>query len=114
MAAGLPVVAIKSPGIDDLIDHGKTGILTGFQNGDLASGILYLAGDKPERARLGYNGYQNSHLYHINHTVGHTIQLYKRLLDGNSREHTNAGRDDNKIFRECPGSKSFQRRAYKD
>jgi len=114
MAAGLPVVAIKSPGIDDLIDHGKTGILTGLQNGDLARGILYLAGDKPERARMGHNGYQNSRHYHICHTVEHTIQLYKRLLGGNSREHSNESRDENEIFRQCPGSKSLQRRTYED
>jgi 1,2-diacylglycerol 3-alpha-glucosyltransferase len=114
MAAGLPVAAIKSPGIDDLIEHGKTGILTSFQNGDLARSILFLAGDKSERARLGHNSYQESRHYHINHTVGHTIQLYKRLLGENNREHTNEGRDENKILGEHSDSKSYQSRAYED
>jgi glycosyltransferase involved in cell wall biosynthesis len=106
MAASLPVAAIRSPGIDDLTQHRKTGILTCSQNGDLARGILCLASDPAERARLGNSAYQNSRRYHIHHTVGQTIRLYKRLIREQSRAHANQGQDEAKILWKAPGSKS--------
>ena len=108
MAAGLPVVAIRSPGIDDLIQHRKTGILADIQKGDLARGILCLTRDPAERARLGNNAYQNSRLYHIHHTVELTIQLYKRVISQHDRTHAEHGRDEAKILWQAPGSKSKQ------
>ena len=50
MAAGLPVIASAVGGLVDLIDHGRTGLLTAPGDRDaLASSLRYLI-DEPERA----------------------------------------------------------------
>ena len=112
MAAGLPVLAIESPGVNDLIQTGQTGILTGNKNGDLAHGILLLTNNSDERRRLAYNAYQASRYYHIDRTVRLTIQLYKRLLNGTGRIPAYEGRDAEMIHCERPDSKSYDRCAF--
>ena len=54
MAAGLPAVATKIPGVTEIVDDGRTGLL--FTDGDidaLAQHIRRLAGDPDLRRRLG-------------------------------------------------------------
>ena len=112
MASGLPVIGIESPGINDLIQHGKTGVLTGIQDGDLARGILSLTRDPGERGRLAHNGSQASHQYHISHTVGQTVRLYERLLGRHSLEEADQGQDEENTLWENHGSIDYQGPTY--
>jgi glycosyltransferase involved in cell wall biosynthesis len=58
-AAGTPVVAYPSGGIPELIEHGRTGLLTRFSSADsLASAILFLIERPGELERLSAAGRQ--------------------------------------------------------
>jgi glycosyltransferase involved in cell wall biosynthesis len=59
LAAGTPVVAYPSGGIPELIEHGRTGLLTGFATAEsLASAILFLMERPGEMERLSAAGRQ--------------------------------------------------------
>jgi colanic acid/amylovoran biosynthesis glycosyltransferase len=54
MAVGLPVVASRVPGVEELIDHGVTGYLVPPNHADhLAEALRQLAAHADERVRLG-------------------------------------------------------------
>jgi glycosyltransferase involved in cell wall biosynthesis len=54
MASALPVVASRIPGHDDLVSHGKTGLLFDLQNpSELASHLRALANDRALGQRMG-------------------------------------------------------------
>lgn len=54
MAAGLPVAASRTGGIPDLVEHGRTGLLTQPEDPhDLAAALLRLLQDESLRASLG-------------------------------------------------------------
>jgi glycosyltransferase involved in cell wall biosynthesis len=54
MAAGKPVIATSHGGMAELVEHGRTGLLFGLQNGDeLGAMIRKLADDPAHAARLG-------------------------------------------------------------
>lgn len=80
MAAGLPVVAVSSPGIGDTVRHEETGLLTSRVEG-LAAAMVSLM-DNPERLRqMGVNARATSERYDIRHTVSRTLELYRRLRE---------------------------------
>jgi glycosyltransferase involved in cell wall biosynthesis len=57
MAAGLPVVASHIPGVEELVEHGATGLLVPPNRADkLADAMAVLASNADERARLGQAG----------------------------------------------------------
>ncbi len=56
MAAGLAVVAVKGPGINDQLDHWKNGILTELDKEEFAEAVMKVVEDDKLRARLGKNG----------------------------------------------------------
>ena len=53
MSAGLPVVGAASPGIRELIDHGRTGLLAEPNSDGLAQAVRKLIGDQNLADRLG-------------------------------------------------------------
>jgi glycosyltransferase involved in cell wall biosynthesis len=80
MAAGLPVVAVSSPGIRDTVEHGRTGILTSKGTG-LAAAMVSLLSDQARREQLGEAARAASEQYDIHHTVGRTLELYQQLRE---------------------------------
>ncbi len=57
MAAGLPVIATKVPGLREVVVDGQTGVLVAPDDVQtLAEAILQLVGDRRERRRLGEAG----------------------------------------------------------
>jgi glycogen synthase len=80
MAAGLPVVAVASPGIADTVQSGRSGYLTNQPDGGLAAAMVGLAVDKNRRWQMGLAAREASEPYDIVHTVARTVELYERLL----------------------------------
>jgi 1,2-diacylglycerol 3-alpha-glucosyltransferase len=88
MAAGLPVVAVSSPGIAETVESGRSGWLTDHPEGGLAAGLVALALDQAGRQAMGQQARQASRRYDIQHTIGRTLALYQRLRE----ERPDAGR----------------------
>ena len=81
MAAGLPIVAVASPGITESIKHGKSGLLTHHANGGLAAAMVEAAQDKLRRQQMAQQAQIASDHFDIHHTVGRTIELYEYLYE---------------------------------
>jgi glycosyltransferase involved in cell wall biosynthesis len=79
MAAGLPIAAVRSPGIDDTVESGVTGFLASASEG-LDAAVVALAAD-PARARaMGAAAREVSLRFDINRTVARSVELYEELL----------------------------------
>ena len=79
MAAGLPVVAISSPGIVDTVESGRSGLLTTKPEGGLAAALVGLASNDERRQQMAAAARRDSERFDINNTVQQTIALYERL-----------------------------------
>ena len=79
MAAGLPVVAISSPGIVDSVQSGKSGLLTTKPAGGLAAALVGLASNEARRQQMAQAARHQSERFDIHTTIQRTIDLYKRL-----------------------------------
>jgi hypothetical protein len=56
MSAGLPVVALRGSGAEEVVDDGATGVLVGEDPAELAAALVGLATDADLRRRLGDAG----------------------------------------------------------
>lgn len=79
MAAGLPVVAVSSPGISDSVESGQTGLLTTRPDGGLAAAMVGLALNPARRAQMSAAARAASDRYDIRRTVALTQALYEQL-----------------------------------
>jgi glycosyltransferase involved in cell wall biosynthesis len=80
LAAGLPVVATRSPGISDLVEDGVTGWLGSDREGDIARGLVMLSQDKKSMRQMGLAARMASARYSIDTTVSKTVEVYERLV----------------------------------
>ena len=53
MAAGLPVVAVRTGAVPEMVEHGRTGLLTDGGDGDLLAALTTLLDDRPLRSAMG-------------------------------------------------------------
>ena len=81
MAAGLPIVATHSPGIDDIVEDGLTGLLSPDLEGELAQKLVMLSSDQERLSQMAFSAFEASKQYSIENTVTQTLALYERLLD---------------------------------
>lgn len=79
MAAGLPVVAVSSPGISDSVASGRTGLLTTRPDGGLAAAMVGLALNPERRGQMSAAARADSDRYDIRRTVALTQEVYERL-----------------------------------
>jgi len=80
MAAGLPVAAVRSPGVSDTVEHGDTGLLASVVDG-LAAAMVGVVGDEERRRGMGAAAREASKRYDIRRTVGRTLDLYSDLRE---------------------------------
>ncbi len=84
MGLGVPVVASKVGGIEEVIAHGKTGVL--FSRKDtvcLAKEVVTLLKDEELRKNLGNNGRKQVLLrFNLKHMLERTEWLYQKLMEG--------------------------------
>lgn len=81
IAAGLPVVAVMSPGIVDTVVPGETGLLTRYVEGGLAAAMVGLALNDVLRRRMGEAAAGSSERFDIDRTVRRTLALYHHLQE---------------------------------
>lgn len=79
MASGLPVVAVSSTGIVDIVESGRTGLLTNRPEGGLAAAMVGLALNPERRAQMSMAALEASRHYDIRRTVALTMAVYERL-----------------------------------
>jgi glycosyltransferase involved in cell wall biosynthesis len=84
MAIGLPVVATRVGGVQEVVEEGKTGLLA--PRGDdaaLAQSVLQLAQDSALREHMGEIGRQRARaLFSDDQMHDRYYQLYREMLDG--------------------------------
>lgn len=80
MAAGLPVAAISSPGIVDIVEPAVSGLLTSRAEGGLAAAIIGLAANEKLRQEMSRAAQMASRRFDISSTITRTVDLYERLL----------------------------------
>jgi glycosyltransferase involved in cell wall biosynthesis len=80
MAAGLPVMGIESPGVGDIVEDGKTGLLSTEELPAFTAKLTRLCLDVALRRKMGDAACQVSALYSIEHTSHTLLEQYERLV----------------------------------
>jgi glycosyltransferase involved in cell wall biosynthesis len=81
MACGVPVVASRIQGVDEVIRDGVDGILVTPGDPDaLAEAILRLAGDPGRRGEMGRKARARSREFGVEEMVDRTEEIYRRVL----------------------------------
>jgi glycosyltransferase involved in cell wall biosynthesis len=86
MAAGLPVVGIRSPGVGDTVIDGETGFLVPKE--DLAmftAKIIRMAVDTSSRIRMGQQAKVEAQKYAIERTAQLLLEQYERVIQSTVR-----------------------------
>ncbi len=81
MAAGLPVVGIRSPGVGDTVEHQRTGLLTEDELTAFAVALGHLIGRRDARLRMGEAARQASRRYDVRYTARQLLDHYQRLIE---------------------------------
>ncbi len=79
MAAGLPIVATRSPGVVDTVENGVTGFLAENPDEGLDAAMAAMAANPELRKKMGVASQMASKRYDIRKTVAQTVELYERL-----------------------------------
>lgn len=82
MACGVPVVASRSGGIPEIVDHGRTGLLVEPRKPEaLATSIETLAHDPDFRTRMGRHGREEvCRRFSVENSTRRTLEIYSTLL----------------------------------
>ena len=80
MAAGLPVVAVKASGIEDMIKSGQDGILTDNTEDNFAANTVRLIEDSELRNKMSASARINAREFCIAPWVNKIVALYKDLI----------------------------------
>jgi glycosyltransferase involved in cell wall biosynthesis len=80
MASGLPVIAIKASGIEDIVKSGEDGILTGNSIGEFSESVLKIARDENLRKELSVKAKINSGEFSIELWIEKMVKLYRSLV----------------------------------
>jgi 1,2-diacylglycerol 3-alpha-glucosyltransferase len=87
LAAGLPVVALRAPGVADSVRNGEDGLLCdpampdgGGDATALAEGIWRVGGDTDLRRRLADGARQGANRFSIERRIGEMADLYREVL----------------------------------
>lgn len=80
MAAGLPVLGIISPGIEDTVEEGKTGFLASNDLAAFVAKMVRMVTEHKLRKRMGENAQEASKIYDIQLTSEIMLSHYERLV----------------------------------
>lgn len=80
MAAGLPVLGVRSPGMVDIVMEGVSGFLSEAQPDALGACMERLLLDAPLRSAMAANALEHSGEYALENTAGRVLALYQTIL----------------------------------
>lgn len=94
MSAATPVLGARRPGIADIIDDNRTGLLCETAAADIRAGLQKLLSDPELAENLGRNArkFAQEH-YHIDAVVSMELELYNSLMAEGSRSEDASGLD---------------------
>ncbi len=83
MAMGKPIVAIESGGVPELVEHGKSGLLSAPDDIDnFAANVAFLLGDAGRRTEMGRNARRRiEEHFTARHMAKEVERLYQKLMD---------------------------------
>ena len=87
MAAGLPVVGVRSPGVSDTVEDGVSGLLAGEDASELAGLMCSLATDSELRGELAGGARKASEHYDISVTGARLLAEYERVISEHAAKH---------------------------
>ena len=79
-AAGLPVLGLRVPGVEDVISDGVTGRLTYRTMSNYARAMVSLLQDRETLSRMSIEARKEGHRNSILRTAGKMLELYQRLV----------------------------------
>jgi glycosyltransferase involved in cell wall biosynthesis len=91
IGAGLPVVALRAPGAEDIVIHQENGILCDPDEDVLAGALARLLSDPPARERLAAGARASAEGHSIERTAERTLDIYRRCR-GDRERWTQTGR----------------------
>lgn len=79
-AAGVPVVAVQAPGVDEIVADGRTGFLTPLDEHLFAGKLASLCRDEDLRTQFSRQTLAHSESFRVEHTVRRMLEEYERVL----------------------------------
>ena len=92
MAAGLPILGIKSPGIEDIIEEEETGYLVSDDISEFTDKLLQLLSDHKARKYMGDTAFERVEKYSIEKTSKMLVAQYEVLVSRAKRKPNEGGR----------------------
>ncbi len=82
MACSKPLVALRAPGAEDMIQHAETGLLVSPEEGTeaMAGAIMELLHDKGMRERLGRNAHEWVQQFDAQHVSKRLLEIYAMAI----------------------------------
>ncbi len=80
MAAGLPVVGVRSPGVSDTVQHEVSGLLSGEDEAGFAANVRALSQDRALHARLAEGARAAAAAYDVRVTGALLLAEYERVI----------------------------------
>ncbi len=78
-AAGIPVVAVHAPGVDEIVRNGETGFLTALDEGEFAQKLALLCGNDDLYQKFHRKTLTHGDTFRVEHTVQRLLEEYERL-----------------------------------
>ncbi len=89
MAAQTPIIGVDAGGINDMVTHGETGLLTPVSGGiaALTRAMLDLGGDRGKRLAMGRAAQAASAQYDIPNATSRLVEVYHLAAELHARKH---------------------------
>ncbi|HUT30671.1 MAG TPA: glycosyltransferase [Sedimentisphaerales bacterium] len=106
MACGLPVIAYNTGGLPEIIENGRTGVITEYRNtGEFAKAAEHLAFDHAKRQQYAGAGIERARrLFSLDLMLDRYLALYRELA-GNAREKSYTSSGDKVAFSQVSAEK---------
>ena len=93
MACGLPVVAVKASGVQDMVDHDVDGLLTECRVDQFSEAVCRVLGSRDTYAKLQANAYKKADKLSSTNMVKRLEELYLELSPRQQRRRKANGDD---------------------